>query len=330
MRVMVVGGAGYIGSVTVEQLQKAGHEVVVFDSLIKGHRGAILENTPFVHGDMANPEDLQSAFERYPVDAVMHFAALSLVGESVTQPAKYFTNNVANGLKLLEAMGNHGVKKLVFSSTAAVYGEPEGWPIHEDFALNPTNPYGESKLAFEKVLKWYAQAYGLRYAALRYFNAAGATERVGEDHDPETHLIPLVLQVARGKREHISVFGDDYATKDGTCVRDYIHVVDLADAHLRALSVLDTGSATFNLGNGKGFSVKEVIEAARHVTGHPIPTVMAPRRAGDPAVLVASSERIRQALGWVPKYPDLESIIGDAWKWHQRHPEGYSHPAAHV
>ena len=323
MKIMVVGGAGYIGSVTVEQLLKAGHEVVVFDNLLKGHREAIPEGVPFVQGDMANQADLTNAFERHPVDAVMHFAALSLVGESVQHPSKYFINNVANGLKLLDTMIEYGVKKIVFSSTAAVYGEPAEWPIREDFALAPTNPYGESKLAFEKVLKWYEQAYGIRYATLRYFNAAGATERVGEDHEPETHLIPLVLQVARGKRAHISVFGEDYPTADGSCVRDYIHVVDLADAHIRALSILDERSGTFNLGNGKGFSVKEVIEVARKVTGHPIPAQVGPRRPGDPAVLVASSDRIREELGWVPQRPDLETIIADAWAWHQIHPDGY-------
>jgi UDP-glucose 4-epimerase len=327
MKIMVVGGAGYIGSVTVEQLQKAGHEVVVFDSLLKGHRESVPDGVPFVQGDMANSADLARAFEAHQVDAVMHFAALSLVGESVQHPSKYFINNVANGLKLLDAMLEYGVKKIVFSSTAAVYGEPTDWPIHEDFPHNPTNPYGESKLAFEKVLKWYEQAYGIRYATLRYFNAAGATERVGEDHDPETHLIPLVLQVAQGKREAINMFGDDYPTPDGTCVRDYIHVVDLADAHVRALSILDERSGTFNLGNGKGFSVKEVIEAARKVTGHAIPAKVAPRRAGDPAVLVASSDRIQKELGWKPQHPEIETIIRDAWNWHQKHPNGYGHPA---
>lgn len=323
MKIMVVGGAGYIGSVTVEQLLKAGHEVVVFDSLLKGHREAVPPEATFFQGDMANQADLTRAFETHPVDAVMHFAALSLVGESVSHPSKYFINNVANGLKLLDTMLEYGVKKLVFSSTAAVYGEPTEWPIHEDFPHNPTNPYGESKLAFEKVLKWYEAAYGLRFATLRYFNAAGATARVGEDHEPETHLIPLVLQVAQGKRASISMFGDDYPTPDGTCVRDYIHVVDLADAHIRALSILDERSGTFNLGNGKGFSVKEVIDVARKVTGHAIPAVVAPRRAGDPAVLVASSDRIRKELGWNPQHADLESIIGDAWAWHQTHPQGY-------
>jgi UDP-glucose 4-epimerase len=330
MKILVVGGAGYIGSVTVEQLLKAGHEVVVFDNLLKGHREAVPPAATFIEGDMGDAGALDKLFGAHKIDAVMHFAALSLVGESVTQPDKYFRNNVANGLVLLDGMLRAGVKKFVFSSTAAVYGEPTEWPIHEDFPHQPTNPYGESKLAFEKVLKWYENAYGLRYATLRYFNAAGATERVGEDHDPETHLIPLILQVAQGKREAISMFGDDYPTPDGTCVRDYIHVVDLADAHVRALGILDERSGIFNLGNGKGFSVKEVIDAARKVTGHAIPAIVAPRRAGDPAVLVASSVRIREQLGWEPRHPDVETIIADAWRWHQTHPHGYHLAAGKV
>ncbi|MDB5099652.1 MAG: galE1 [Cyanobacteria bacterium RYN_339] len=329
MKILVVGGAGYIGSVTVEQLLAAGHQVVVYDNLLKGHRESVPEAATFVEGDMGDAAALDKLFGQHTFDAVMHFAALSLVGESVTQPDKYFKNNVSNGLVLLDAMGRAGIKKFVFSSTAAVYGEPTEWPIHEDFPHNPTNPYGESKLAFEKVLKWYENAYGLRYATLRYFNAAGATGCCGEDHDPETHLIPLILQVAQGKRDAISMFGDDYPTPDGTCVRDYIHVVDLADAHVRALSILGERSGTFNLGNGTGFSVKQVVEAARKVTGHPIPAKVAPRRAGDPAVLVASSARIREQLGWEPKYPDVETIIADAWRWHQAHPQGY-HASAHV
>jgi UDP-glucose 4-epimerase len=324
VNVLVVGGAGYIGSVTVERLQAAGLKPIVFDNLTKGHRAAVPPGVPFVQGDMSDRAALDALFAAHSVDAVMHFAALSLVGESVEHPARYFGNNVAGGLVLLDAMRAAGVKKLVFSSTAAVYGEPERWPIEEDFPHQPTNPYGESKLAFEKALKWYERAYGLRYAALRYFNACGATARVGEDHDPETHLIPLVLQVAQGKRPHIGIFGEDYPTLDGTCVRDYIHVVDLADAHIKALSVLDIRSVTYNLGNGTGFSVKQVIEAARRVTGHAIPAQVQPRRAGDPAVLVASSARIREELGWVPQKPDIETIIADAWAWHQAHPQGYA------
>lgn len=323
MNVMVVGGAGYIGSVTVERLLEAGHKVVVFDNLLKGHREAVPPEAVFIKGDMGSAADLNEAFAAHPIDAVMHFAALSLVGESVDHPAKYFRNNVANGLTLLDAMLDHGIKRFVFSSTAAVYGEPTEWPIHEDFPHQPTNPYGETKLAYEKALKWYERAYGLHYATLRYFNAAGATPCVGEDHDPETHLIPLVLQVAQGRREFISIFGEDYPTPDGTCVRDYIHVVDLADAHVRALGILDERSATYNLGNGQGFSVRAVIEAAREVTGHAIPARVAPRRAGDPAVLVASSDRIRQELGWTPRFPEVRQILADAWAWHQAHPQGY-------
>ncbi|MEB3284526.1 MAG: UDP-glucose 4-epimerase GalE [Candidatus Sericytochromatia bacterium] len=324
MNVLVVGGAGYIGSVTVERLLAAGLYPIVFDNLNKGHRASVPAQVPFFQGDMSDRAALDAVFTAYRIDAVMHFAALSLVGESVEHPARYFGNNVAGGLVLLDAMRAAGVTKLVFSSTAAVYGEPERWPIEEDFPHQPTNPYGESKLAFEKALKWYERAYGLRYAALRYFNACGATERVGEDHDPETHLIPLILQVAQGRREHIGIFGDDYPTADGTCVRDYIHVVDLAEAHIQALGVLEQRSVTYNLGNGTGFSVKQVIEAARKVTGHPIPARVQPRRAGDPAVLVASSARIREELGWVPQRPDIETIIADAWAWHEAHPQGYA------
>ena len=327
MKILVVGGAGYIGSVTVERLKAAGHEPVVFDNLLKGHREAVPADVPFYEGDMGSKADLDKVFGEQRIDAVMHFAALSLVGESVDHPAKYFANNVSNGLVLLDTMLAHGIKKFVFSSTAAVYGEPENWPIEEDFPHNPTNPYGESKLAYEKALKWYEKAYGLRYATLRYFNACGATGGCGEDHHPETHLIPLILQVAQGKRPHIGIFGDDYPTPDGTCVRDYIHVVDLADAHVKALSILDERSGTFNLGNGTGFSVKQVIEAARKVTGHAIPAQVLPRRAGDPAVLVASSARIREQLGWDPQHPGIETIIADAWAWHQAHPDGY---AAHA
>ncbi|MEB3197026.1 MAG: UDP-glucose 4-epimerase GalE [Candidatus Sericytochromatia bacterium] len=327
MNVLVVGGAGYIGSVTVERLRAAGLSPIVFDNLTKGHRAAVPPEVPFYQGDMGDRQALDAVFQAHAIDAVMHFAALSLVGESVEHPARYFQNNVAKGLVLLDAMRDAGVTKLVFSSTAAVYGEPTRWPIEEDFPHAPTNPYGESKLAFEKALKWYERAYGLRYAALRYFNACGASERVGEDHDPETHLIPLILQVAQGRREFIGMFGDDYPTPDGTCVRDYIHVEDLADAHIKALGVLGERSVTYNLGNGTGFSVKQVVEAARAVTGHAIPARVMPRRAGDPAVLVASSARIREELGWNPVKPAIETIIADAWAWHQRHPNGYASPA---
>jgi UDP-glucose 4-epimerase len=273
---------------------------------------------------MGNDEDLARAFSE-KVDAVMHFAALSLVGESVEKPALYFENNVSKGLKLLNAMLSSGVDKLIFSSTAAIYGEPSKSPITEDFPLIPTSPYGDSKLVFESMLKWYSGAYKMRYVSLRYFNAAGADGGCGEDHNPESHLIPLVLQVALGKRKKVTIFGDDYPTPDGTCIRDYIHVKDLADAHVKALEHLAvTGEdAIFNLGQGKGSSVREVIDVARKVTHHPIPADIGPRRAGDPSVLVASNELIQKVLGWSPKYSDLETIIGDAWSWHQAHPDGY-------
>lgn len=322
--VLVVGGAGYIGSVTVERLRLAGRQVVVLDNLSKGHREAVPAGVPLEVGDFGDRSFLEMVFGRHRIEAVMHFGALSLVGESVGQPDRYFRNNVASGLVLLDAMRAHGVDRLVFSSTAAVYGEPADWPIREDFALQPTNPYGESKLAFEKVLKWYGPAFGLKAVCLRYFNAAGASPTVGEDHEPETHLIPLVLQVALGKRPHITIFGEDYPTPDGTCVRDYIHVEDLADAHVLALDLLARGeSGTFNLGNGTGFSVRQIVEAARAVTGHPIPVALGERRAGDPAVLVAASDRARAALGWLPRKPEVAEILADAWAWHQAHPEGY-------
>lgn len=324
MKVLVVGGAGYIGSVTVEHLVARGHDVTVFDNLTRGHRSSVPKNVEFIEGDMASDADLNKALGKNP-DAVMHFAALSLVGESVEQPALYFHNNVVNGIRLLDAMLKNKVSNFVFSSTAACYGEPSQSPIREDFPLVPTNPYGDSKLAFEKILKWYANAYELRYTSLRYFNAAGATEEHGEDHSPETHLIPVILQVARGLRDHATIFGEDYPTRDGTCIRDYIHVSDLAEAHLLAMEHMAANkrSDVYNLGSQQGFSVKEVIEAARKVTGHAIPAQVGPRRAGDPAELVASSEKIKKDLGWKPVKTDLATIIGDAWKWHQKHPNGY-------
>ena len=325
MNVLVVGGAGYIGSVTVEELLKNKHQVTVLDNLSRGHRKAVPAEAVFVPGDLGDAKVLEALFAKTKFDAVMHFAAHSLVGESVEQPALYFKNNVSNGLVLLDTMIKHDVKKFVFSSTAATYGEPQVSPITEDVPNAPTNPYGDSKLAFEKVLKAYARAYGLMYAALRYFNAAGATEKCGEDHSPETHLIAVLMQVANGERSHITIFGDDYATKDGTCVRDYIHVVDLADAHLKAVENLKTPgqSDIFNLGNGNGFTVNEVLEAARKVTGHKIPAQIGPRRPGDPANLVASSQKIKQTLGWNPKRAQLSDIIGDAWQWKQANPQGY-------
>lgn len=325
MKVLVVGGAGYIGSVTVEHLIARGHDVIVFDNLSRGHRASVPSNVDFVAGDMSSDHDLNNALSKRP-DAVMHFAALSLVGESVEHPALYFQNNVVNGIRLLDTMLKHKVHNFVFSSTAATYGEPPESPIREDFPLVPTNPYGDSKLAFEKILKWYSKAYELRYTSLRYFNAAGATETHGEDHTPETHLIPVVLEVARGLRDHATIFGEDYPTRDGTCIRDYIHVSDLAEAHLLAMEHMASNNRSdiYNLGSQQGFSVKEVIEMARKVTGHAIPAKAGPRRPGDPATLVASSEKIKKDLGWNPKKTDLATIIGDAWKWHQKHPKGYA------
>ncbi|WBW98670.1 UDP-glucose 4-epimerase GalE [Oceanirhabdus sp. W0125-5] len=326
MNILVCGGAGYIGSHMVAELLDNGHQVVILDNLQKGHNEAILGGKLYV-GDIRDREILDKVFNENKIDAVIDFAADSLVGESVQEPLKYFNNNVGGTISLLEAMRDHNVKYIVFSSTAATYGEPENIPILEEDRTLPTNPYGESKLAVEKILKWCDNAYGIKYTALRYFNAAGAhiSGKIGEDHQPESHLIPIILQVALGKREKIFMFGEDYNTKDGTCVRDYIHVTDLANAHLLALERLMNGgdSAIYNLGNGKGFSVKEVIEVARKVTGHPIPAEIAPRRAGDPATLIASSERGKNELGWEPKYNSLETIIDTAWNWHSNHPNGY-------
>lgn len=332
MKVLVVGGAGYIGSVTVGELLEHGHEAVILDNLCRGHAESVPANAKFVQGDMGNADHLRAIFKTEKIDAVMHFGALSLVGQSVEQPSEYFRNNTSNGIVLLDTMLEHGVKKFVFSSTAAVYGEPHTSPITEDFPLNPTSPYGDSKLAFEKILKWYANAYGLMYAALRYFNVAGATETAGEEHDPETHLIPLVLQVARGDRPFVTIFGDDYPTPDGTGIRDYIHVKDLAHAHLLAVEALKSpGQASiYNLGSGTGFSVKQIIDVASKVTGKQIATKIGPRRAGDPAILVASSTKIQNELGWTPKYGSLETIIGDAWNWHRNNPKGYQREQAHV
>jgi UDP-glucose 4-epimerase len=325
MRVLVTGGAGYIGSVVSEQLIGDGHEVVVYDNLSKGHRDAVVEGVDLVEGDLGEAEKLKQTLADRQIEAVIHMAASSLVGESVEQPTKYYKNNVCNGLVLLDAMLACDVKRLVFSSTAAVYGEPEAQPIEETAPSNPTNPYGETKLAFEHALKWFDRAYKLRYASLRYFNAAGATAKCGEDHDPETHIIPITLQAAAGKRSHVEIYGDDYPTPDGTCIRDYIHVVDLARAHIQALAALSEGSRIYNLGcGGDGYSVKQVIDTAQRVTGREIPTKFGPRRAGDPAILVASSDRIKSELGWRPQFQDLELIIDSAWRWTQEHPDGYS------
>ncbi|RIX50867.1 UDP-glucose 4-epimerase GalE [Paenibacillus nanensis] len=326
MAVLVTGGAGYIGSHTVAALLERGEEVVIVDNLQQGHKEALLGGKLYV-GDLRDAAFMDSVFQENDIDAIIHFAANSLVGESMTQPGKYYHNNVYGTLCLLEKMNQHGVGKIVFSSTAATYGEPENVPIDEYDRTLPTNAYGETKLSMEKMMKWFDVAHGIKSISLRYFNAAGAHEsgRIGEDHRPETHLVPIVLEAALGKRPHIAVFGDDYDTADGTCIRDYIHVSDLADAHILAVDRLRGGadSSIYNLGNGKGFSVKEVIEIARAVTGKEIPAVIQPRRSGDPAVLVASSQRARSELGWNPRRDKLEDIIESAWKWHVAHPNGY-------
>lgn len=326
MAILVTGGAGYIGSHTAVELLDQNEEVVIVDNLQKGHKGAILGGK-FYEGDLREDAFLDKVFTENDIEAVIHFAADSLVGESVVEPLKYYNNNVVSTLKLLSKMKEHGVNKIVFSSTAATYGEPESIPILESDKNNPTNPYGETKLAVEKALKWADNAYGIKSVSLRYFNAAGAhiSGKIGEDHTPESHLIPIILQVALGKREAISIFGDDYETPDGSCIRDYIHVTDLAQAHILALKKLRNGgdSAVYNLGNGKGFSVKEVIEIAREVTGEKIKAVVADRRPGDPAILIASSDKIQKELNWQPKYNDLRTIMETAWNWHKNHPNGF-------
>ena len=327
MRILVLGGAGYIGSHTALELVKAGNEVVIADNLVTGYRKAIPEGAKFYEGDLRDFDFLNKLFQQEKIDAVIHFAAYSLVGESVTNPLKYYDNNLYGTKVLLEAMVKNNVGKIVFSSTAATYGEPENIPILESDRTCPTNPYGETKLAMEKMFKWTAEAHGLRYVSLRYFNACGADESgtIGEAHTPESHLIPLILQVPNGKRETISIYGTDYDTPDGTCIRDYIHVTDLAQAHILAVQYLNNGgeSDIFNLGNGVGYSVREVIETARKVTGHPIPATETSRRAGDPARLVASSEKAKSVLGWKPVHDSLEEIISSAWNWHKNHPNGY-------
>lgn len=324
MRVLVTGGAGYIGSVVVAHLLEAGDEVVVYDSLVKGHRDHLLPAAAFVLGDTGDLPTLVATLRDRHIDAVVHMAAFIQAGESMRAPSEYFRNNLGNGLTLLEAMRQTGVNRLVFSSTAAVYGNPRSVPIRESDPLEPTNAYGASKLALEQALPWYAHAYGLRYAALRYFNAAGAYtyqgQMLGESHEPETHLIPLVLRAAVGRLPHVAIFGTDYPTPDGTCIRDYIHVADLASAHVLALHALDEHSPMiYNLGNGRGFTVREVVAAAEQVTGRRISVVEGPRREGDPAVLVASSERISDELGWKPRHPNIAEIIASAWEWERSH-----------
>ena len=327
MAILVLGGAGYIGSHTALELVKAGNEVVIADNLVTGYRKAIPEGAKFYEGDLRDSDFLDNLFHQEKIDAVIHFAAYSLVGESVTNPLKYYDNNLYGTKVLLEAMVKNNVGKIVFSSTAATYGEPENIPILESDRTCPTNPYGETKLAMEKMFKWTAEAHGLRYVSLRFFYACGAvgSGTIGEAHNPESHLIPLILQVPNGKRETISIYGTDYDTPDGTCIRDYIHVTDLAQAHILAVKYLANGgkSDIFNLGNGVGYSVREVIETARKVTGHPIPATESSRRAGDPARLVASSEKAKSVLGWKPVHDSLEEIIASAWNWHKNHPNGY-------
>lgn len=327
MAVLVTGGAGYIGSHTVAALHERGEEIVILDNLQQGHKEAVIAGKLYV-GDLRDAAVLNQIFQENKIDAVIHFAANSLVGESMKVPGKYYHNNVYGTLCLLEKMNEYGVSRIVFSSTAATYGEPDRVPIDEYDRTVPTNAYGETKLAMEKMMNWFDVAHGVKSISLRYFNAAGAHDsgKIGEDHRPETHLVPIVLEAALGKRPHVSVFGTDYATADGTCIRDYIHVSDLADAHVLAVDRLRSGadSAVYNLGNGQGFSVKEVIDTARKVTGKEIPAVYEARRAGDPAVLVASSERARTELGWKPSRDKLEDIIESAWKWHEARPNGYA------
>ncbi|WP_053217937.1 UDP-glucose 4-epimerase GalE [Virgibacillus senegalensis] len=327
MSILVLGGAGYIGSHAVYQLIDQKHQVVVVDSLETGHQQAVHPDAIYYQGDIRDKQFLKDVFSKEDIDAVLHFSANSLVGESMQEPLKYFDNNVYGTQAVLEAMKEHNVDKIVFSSTAATYGEPETVPITEEMPTKPESTYGETKLTMEKMMKWCALAYGIKYVSLRYFNVAGArkTGEIGEDHRPETHLIPIVLQTALGQRDHITIFGEDYDTEDGTCIRDYIHVEDLIDAHLLALSYLDNGgeSDIFNLGSNQGFSVKQIIDSARKVTGKQISVISGERRAGDPSVLIASADKAKRILGWQPSRTSIETIIEDAWNWHRTHPHGY-------
>jgi len=321
MKILVVGGAGYIGSICTELLLDEGHEAIVFDNLGEGHRSAVDSRARFIQGDLAEREKIQATLSGTRPDAVMHFAASALVGESMRDPSKYFRNNISNGLNLLDAMVAARVQRIVFSSTCAIFGMPERLPIDETAPARPINPYGESKLAFEKILCWYDQIHGLKFVSLRYFNAAGATGNFGEDHRLETHLVPNVLKVALGQKPHVEIYGTDYETPDGTCIRDYIHIVDLARAHILALGAAK--SELYNLGTGGGSSVREVIAACRKITGRKVDTVEIPRRAGDPPRLIASSKKIEKELGWRPEFQSLDTIIESAWKWHQKFPYGY-------
>lgn len=324
MKVLVTGGAGYIGSTVVHELIKLYDEVIVLDNLSQGHREAVPDEALFIAGDLCDRALVDNLLATHKPEAIMHFASNTLVGESVEKPFLYLGDNVTNGLNLLQSAVTHGVRRFVLSSTANLFDDPAEIPIKAEERIIPGSPYGESKFILERMLHWMDHLYGLRYAALRYFNAAGATSpELGEDHDPETHLIPLVLQVALGQRDKISIYGDDYETPDGTCIRDYIHVLDLAQAHILALQALEEGSRVYNLGNGHGYSVKEVVTTARQVTGHPIPAEITARRPGDPATLIASSDKIRQELGWEPRIPKLYDIIDSAWQWHKSNPQGY-------
>ncbi|WP_143461465.1 UDP-glucose 4-epimerase GalE [Levilactobacillus enshiensis] len=328
MTVLVLGGAGYIGSHAVDRLVEKGYDVAVVDNLVTGHRAAVNKKARFYEGDVRDQDFLNGVFDKEDIEGVIHFAAFSVVPESMKKPLKYFDNNTAGMVSLLEVMNKHNVKRIVFSSTAATYGEPKQIPIKETDPQIPTNPYGESKLMMEKIMRWSDEAYGIKFIALRYFNVAGAKEdgSIGEDHHPETHLVPIILQVAAGERKELSIFGSDYPTKDGTNVRDYVHVVDLADAHILALEYLKAGhdSDAFNLGSSTGFSNKEMLEAARKVTGKEIPATMAPRRAGDPSTLIAASDKARKVLNWKPRFDNVEDIIRTAWNWKQTHPQGYN------
>jgi UDP-glucose 4-epimerase len=327
---LVTGGAGYIGSHVVVDLLARGHRVVVFDNLQQGHRQAVHADASLVIGDLNDPEALRHLFGRYRFDGILHFAANSLVGESMKRPLRYVGDNVTNALNLIRAAIEHDVRRLVLSSTCAIFGLPERVPIDEDVAKNPANPYGESKLMIEQILRWADEVHGLRSAALRYFNAAGAHPNfaIGEDHSPETHLIPICFEVVLGQRPFVEVFGDDYPTPDGTCIRDYIHVCDLADAHVRVLDALEDGSCRYNVGIGRGYSVQEVLDSVRRVTGHPLPARIGARRAGDPPVLVAEPGRIRSELGWQPRFTDLDEIVATAWRWRAAHPQGFAHRQA--
>ena len=321
MKIFLTGGAGYIGSVCTEQLLDEGHEVTIFDNLSEGHRRAVDPQAKFIQGDLADRAQIETALSSCRSDAVMHFAANALVGESMQNPSKYFRNNIANGLNLLDAMIAAGVLRIVFSSTCAIFGPPDRLPIDETASPRPISPYGESKLTFEKLLRWYDEIYGVKFVCLRYFNAAGATDKFGEDHRPETHLIPTVLNVALGQKPNVEIYGTDYETPDGTCIRDYIHILDLARAHILALGAKASGC--YNLGTGGGSSVREVIAACRKITGRKIDTIEKPRRPGDPARLIASSEKIKSELGWQPQFQSLNAIVDSAWKWHQKFPDGY-------